>query len=305
MFVRQIWRFMLIAGSAGILFSLQAGPKNEKPVVYTTFYPTQYFTQRIGGNDVAVVNPVPENEDPIFWLPPREIIRKYHNADLIVLNGAGFEEWVDMVTLPREKVVVTASPLKNEFITYEKAVTHSHGPGGEHAHEGLDGHTWLDPVYAKVQAERIQEALIELLPEKKETLAGRFRSLIDDLDNLDKKLKALGKNEIPLLMSHPAYNYIARRYKWSIINLDLDPEKMPSHEHVKDIATIVSKTHARYLVWEGPPEENVKKHISEKCGLTSILFSPCELLGRKEREKGLDYMKIMNRNIENISNAFN
>ena len=40
-----------------------------EPVVYTTFYPTAYFTERIAGDRLKIVCPVPEGEDPIFWNP--------------------------------------------------------------------------------------------------------------------------------------------------------------------------------------------------------------------------------------------
>ena len=126
-----------------------APPSRAIPLVYTTFYPTTYFAARIGGARVRVVCPLPDGEDPIFWLPDAETIRAYQQADLIVVNDAGFEKWVDKVSLPDAKVVRTARPFRAEWLTYEKAVEHSHGKGGEHAHQGTDGHTWLDPRLAK------------------------------------------------------------------------------------------------------------------------------------------------------------
>ena len=40
--------------------------------VITTFYPTQYFAQRIGGDLIDVTCPVPADEDPIFGCPTPE-----------------------------------------------------------------------------------------------------------------------------------------------------------------------------------------------------------------------------------------
>ena len=67
--------------------AVPATAADDRPVVYTTFYPTQYLTQRIGGDLIEVVNPVPENADPIFWEPTREDLRAYQRADLIVLTS--------------------------------------------------------------------------------------------------------------------------------------------------------------------------------------------------------------------------
>ena len=115
--------------------------------VYTTFYPTTYFTQRIGGSHVEVTCPLPDDADPIFWQPDRNTIMAYQKAALIILNGADFEKWALTASLPTGRIVDTARNFTDQFITYE-SVTHSHGPGGDHTHEGIDGHTWIDPTLA-------------------------------------------------------------------------------------------------------------------------------------------------------------
>ena len=42
----------------------QVGLQNA---VLTTFYPTEYFAERIAGGLVIVDSPLPDGEDPIFW----------------------------------------------------------------------------------------------------------------------------------------------------------------------------------------------------------------------------------------------
>jgi len=41
----------------------------EKLIIYTVNYPLAYFTERIGGEHVKVVFPVPPDMDPAFWKP--------------------------------------------------------------------------------------------------------------------------------------------------------------------------------------------------------------------------------------------
>ena len=74
--------------------------RRAKIVVYTTFYPMTYFAQRIGGEHVEVVCPLPQDADPISWMPGANTIQAYQKADLIVINGAQFEKWLDKVSLP-------------------------------------------------------------------------------------------------------------------------------------------------------------------------------------------------------------
>ena len=271
--------------------------------VYTTFYPTEYFAKRIGGDLVQVVCPVPDGEDAIFWKPDAAAIQSYQKADLIVLNGAGFAKWVAQVSLPENRVIDTARPFESEFVRYETAASHSHGGKGEHTHEGIDGHTWLDPVNAKVQASEIFKALKARIPNHVDDLGKRYRALCEDLDKLDEGLKSIDPTT-PLLASHPAYNYLVQRYKWKKLrNLDLDPEEMPSDQVFASIREGLEEHPTKIILWEGEPNPEIAKRFADELGLKSVVFSPCELLKAEERSAGVDYLSVMRDNLKRLSDA--
>lgn len=295
--------------AAGLLASAAipaAHAAEDKPEVFTTFYPTEYFTSRIAGDLVEVKNPVPEDADPIFWEPSRQQLQAYQEADLIVLNGAGFEKWVQNATLPEDRVVDTAAPFESEFIVYEDAVTHSHGSVGQHTHEGLDGHTWLDPQNAKVQAAEIKEALAEHFPEHRAEFEEGYQALTSDLDALDQTLSRYKESYDgkPIFASHPAYNYLAQRYGWNVDNLDLDPEEMPSDETFAEIEARRANHPAKYIVWEAEPTPEIAKRFEDELGLESITFSPVELLSGEQRAASVDYLDVMKENLERIEPVF-
>ncbi len=279
-------------------------PRAGPPVIFTTFYPTRYFAERIGGDAVRVVCPVPDDADPIFWTPDAETIGRYQSADLIVLNGAGFEKWVERATLPRARTVDTARSFEKEFMRYEQGVTHSHGPAGEHAHEGLDGHTWVDPLNAVLQARAIRDGLVERFPEHAEGFRERFSALERDLRELDAALRAVSNGQTPILCSHPAYNYIARRYGWRIRNLDLDPETVPPAETLDGIRELLREFPARVILWESKPAAEVARSIETALGLRNVVFSPCELLAAERIASGEDYLSVMRANIDALRPVF-
>lgn len=284
----------------------QGSVQPEKPVVYTTFYPTKYFAERIGGDLIDVICPVPADQDTILWMPDAKAIQEYQEADLVVVNGAEFAKWVQKVSLPENRVVNTAKPFADEFVMYEHATVHSHGKAGEHAHEGLDGHTWVDPVNGRLQANELRKALVKRFPEHEATFERGFAALAEDLDALDKTLKtyqASYKNQ-PLLVSHPAYNYIARRYGWNIRNLDLDPHEMPADLVFREIGEVLKAHPAEYLIWEACPDKEIADRMQRELGLTSIEFSPCELLSEDEVAEGMNYMSVMRDNLERIGVIF-
>ena len=279
----------------------EARPRRAKPLVYTTFYPTTYFTRRIAGDLAEVVCPLPGDADPIFWMPPSEAIRAYQEADLIVVNGAGYEKWVERVSLPMARTVNSARSFRNEFLRFESAVTHSHGKGGEHSHEGIDGHTWLDPRLAVRQAEAIRAALVLRLPEREEQLTARFAELKRDLEGLGEELMALGP--MPegewIYASHPAYNYPANRYGWRVVNPDLDPGQMPGPAVLASVGETLDAKPGRYLLWESEPLPEIAKRVESVLGFKSILFSPCET---KPGEG--DYVEAMKASIARLKPAF-
>jgi len=267
------------------------------PVVCTTFYPTTYMARRIAGDRADVVCPVPADADPIFWKPTREAVARYQKADLIIVNGAEFEKWVATASLPQSRVVDTAHSFRDKWIEFKSASAHKHGPAGEeHSHAGIDGHTWLDPQLATIQARAIRDGLIRLVPDAEAEFRRRCDALAQDLDALHEELLALNVAE-PLFTNHPAYNYLARRYGWTVVNFDLDGEFPPTDAQLEEIKA-KKKEHpgARIMLWEGAPEEAVAKAVADATGLKSIEFSPCE--GPPDDDG--DYVVAMRVNIDRL-----
>ena len=286
--------------------------------VLTTFYPTQYFAERISGGLVAVESPLPNDEDPIFWRPGSETIAQFQSAKLIITNGAEFEKWVAGAALPRGRTVesISSEALAREGgpITME-TTTHSHGPAGEHTHEGIDGHTWVSPELAIVQAERIAEAMSTAWPTHASKFEENLALLVEELEMLGASLSGLTPQltEYRLFASRPAYNYLARELGWDVHNLDLDPENADSQAIVEAVHDAMHQhedqqndhehdhTHGDkpvILRWEGEPTPAIVEALETELGVTSVLFSPAETAP----EAG-DYMDEMRANFERLRQA--
>ena len=266
--MKRAWLLILLT-ACGDEPRIAAPERIGPPVVYASFSPLAYFAGRIAGDLAEVVCPLPADADPITWQPDADAIRRFQEADLILLNGANFEKWPSAVSLPDNRVVRTAAAFSAEWITYEEAVSHKHGPKGDaHSHEGVDGHTWLDPQLAHKQAEAIRDALIRLLPADRERIESNFAALASDLQALDRAFSALPTEGKRLVATHPAWNYPARRYGWNLVN---DP---------------AAKGDVR--LWEGAPE---------KGGPKEVMFSPGEQPGEE------DYLAVMRANLERLKSA--
>jgi zinc transport system substrate-binding protein len=246
----------------------------ERPVVVTVNYPLQYMAEQLLGEAAEVVFPVPEGVDPSFWRPGISDISMIQSADLILLNGAGFATWVDRVSLPRARIVNTSAGIEGSFIATE-SITHSHGDGGEHSHEGVASYLWLDPSLAMLQAEAIAEAATARGLSPSDDVETRLESLRTELEAMDAVARdALAPAQgLSMIATHPRYQYLARAYGLSIASLEWDAGAMPSDEDLADLQALIQETGARILIWEREPPAAAMDATSE-LGVENTVFNP-------------------------------
>lgn len=279
-------------------------PTEIEDAVYTTFYPLAWMAERLAGDDIAVRCPIPADEDPIFWQPSRDAVAAFQNARLIAINGAEFEKWVATASLPVSRVVETAAALQEPLITF-KGDKHSHG-GVDHVHEGVDGHTWVDPQNAKVQAMKLAKAMAKTWPDHSPAIMQRVGDLQNALDRLHVRLLAMSSRvrEITLLTNHPAYNYLARRYQWKLKNFDLDPEEPIPNATLAKLAVGVEKAGVvRIMLWESAPNAATARLLEDRFRVKSVVFSPLEARSEDDVARGADYIKLMEENVSRLGAA--
>jgi len=268
----------------------------DRAVIYVVNYPLQYFAGRIAGDLVDVVFPVPPGEDPAFWRPDAEAVSGYQQADLILLNGAGYAKWVNRVSLPRSKTVDTSRAFRDRFIATEGGASHSHGREGEHAHAGTAFTTWLDFNQAAAQANAVRDALSRLLPRHATTFDKNFAALEQDLADLDARMKDAGEGgrNAPLLASHPVYQYLARRYSLNLKEVLWEPDVMPPESEWQMLKSLLDTHPAKGLIWEGEPSAYAVNRLRQ-LGIQSTVFDPCG-----NRPETGDFLSVMENNVKNI-----
>jgi zinc transport system substrate-binding protein len=248
----------------------------EPLTIYTVNYPLKYFAERIAGEYADVVFPAPPDLDPAFWMPNPETIVQYQQADLILLNGAGYAKWINKVSLPRLKLVDTSRDLENGYLTVTDAGTHSHGLEGEHSHAGTFFTTWLDFSQAAQHARAIADALIRISPDHQTEFENNYAALEQDLVAFDQQLTAAvsAMRGQPLVASHPVYQYFARRYGLDIVSVLWEPDEVPSDAQWGELQDILSDHPAANMIWEGPPLQASIDRL-RSLGVESIVFEPC------------------------------
>lgn len=99
----------------------QRSSSNEKPVVYASFYPIYDLVKIVSGDYLDVRSFMKTDKDPHLWEPSPKDIKSLQDADLLIINGANMEKWLDSVktALPDLDVLVLSDGV--ELITYKGA----------------------------------------------------------------------------------------------------------------------------------------------------------------------------------------
>lgn len=262
------------------------------PVVAVVNYPLEYLVRRLAGEAAEVLFPVPVDQDPAFWQPTDAEIGRYQQADLVLLNGAGYARWSRTATLIPSRAVNTSAGFADQYLASADAVTHSHGPGGAHEHGAVDFNTWLDPNLALRHAASVRASLLRLLPGEAEAIGERFAGLGRDLQALDTEWTQVSEvlGDRPLLASHPVYGYLARQYGWKLVSLHWEPDTLPPEAEWEKLAELLRRHPARIMLWEDEPLPETRLRM-ESLGLGVAVFHPCG-----NRPPAGDYVSAMKAN---------
>jgi zinc transport system substrate-binding protein len=269
--------------------------EDDKPFVAVVNYPLYHFAKSIGKELITVYFPVIDG-DPAYWKPDARQISNFQKADLILDNGAGYAAWMEKVSLPSSRIINTSADFRNEWIAIEESVTHSHGPEGEHVHQGTAGTTWLNFKFAHQQATATLNALIKLMPDHEDTLRENYKELQNHLSELDDRMIRIGTRlqEVNLLASHPVYQYLEEAYGFRAYNLHWEPDEIPDAVQWSILAGELNSDLKNIMLWEEAPLPEVKLRLTE-LGVEIAVFNPCG-----NRPESGDFVSTMAQSISQL-----
>ena len=252
--------------------------QNEgKLLVYTSNYPLNFFAERIGGVKIDLRYPMKSTAKPATWTPDANTVAEMQGADLILLNGATYENWLMTVSLPDSLLVDTSMGYVTRLLPSGETFTHSHGEEGDHSHEGVAWATWMDLSLAIQQAERVKNAFIQRRPQERDFFETNFKALADTLSTLDSEFKdATRMDPRPTpVYSHPVYTYFQKADGLTGPSLDWEPESPLTQDMLHEIDHLKKEKGINAIVWERPPLEASIDQLAEK-GIQSVVIQPLE-----------------------------
>ena len=275
------------------------------------------FTKAVVGDRAEVTQLLPTNVGPHDYQAKPEDVQKLANADVLVQNGLGMEEFLeDMVkNAENDQLTVIDSSQGIPTIATKTIVgethegeTHegeTHETEAEHEHGEFNPHIWLDPKLAIQQVETIRDGLIAVDPEGQEIYTANAAAYIQKLQDLDaettKRLQPYaGKTFVAF---HDFAPYFAQSYNLKATFLVDVPEENPSPDDVKRVMDTVQGTNLKTLLTEPQSGEDAFASLAKDLQVQVSTFDPMET-GSAEAIQPDYYLTTMRQNVTTLLTAF-
>lgn len=174
-----VWALAVFA-AIGCFGCTKEANRDGGPIVYASFYPIYDLVHQVAGDTVELRMFMPPNADPHLWEPSPKEMRHLAEADVLFVNGANMERWLDAVraALPELKVVVLSDGV--ELISYKGAAAvgdfqyMASFPARAGETFGIDfGHTHEDVMRVAFLRRRSGEDLLDLIARGKEAMEAK------------------------------------------------------------------------------------------------------------------------------------
>ncbi len=161
--------------------------------------------EQLAGDLVIINTIVPIGGDPHIHEPTPRDAALISQADLIMVNGLGFEGWIT-------KLITTVGSSKS--VT---TLTAGLDPIQSERYAGsADPHSWMTPHNGLIYITNMHRALLALIPEKADILDKNYkayRQILLELDTyITEQIQSIPEERRILITSHDGFQYYGRRY---------------------------------------------------------------------------------------------
>ena len=248
---------------AGLLSGLSlvaatAVATEEKIKIVASFSILGDMVEQVIGEHASVTTIVGPDADAHIYQPSLADARSVADADVIFVNGLGFETWSD--TLIAESGTKATVHIATDGITPVLV-------DGE-----VDPHAWNSLLNGVVYVTNIADVLKQKLPEHANDIDANTSAYIEKLNALDAKTKAalaeLGDDKLTVVTAHDAFGYLADAYGMNFLApVGIDSEAEPSAQELAQLRAQLKQDGAAALFVENITSPALVQQISDETDL--------------------------------------
>ena len=261
---------------------------SSKLQVISSFYTLHEFSQNVGQEKVNVTLLVPDGVEPHDWGPTIKDVQRIQKSDLIIINGIGFENWVDNLDETDYQGVI----IDTSYGILDKNLSQEQSTG--------DPHIWLNPVYAKTQVQNIANAFSNSDPGNEEYYQSNAAKYIEELDLIDSKIRnELSNCNHDFVAFHDAFSYFADEYnlnQHTIISSN-DPHGEATAKTLENVISTAKELNIKVIFSEENVNPRTSEIIANEINGKVLVLSPLEV------SSDGTYISKMIENLNNLKEA--
>lgn len=295
-----------------------AGPS----IVVTTSILGDITTEVVGGGNATVETIMPPGADPHEFEPAPRQAEAMMDADLLVVNGAGFEEGLEDLIDQAEAAGVNTFTFADHISLLENDEAHDEGIEDDHEdHDDDDGHDdgeehgpedphiWTDPSRMAGAVEALGEAVMPLDGIDPGDIEDRTAAYVQELEDLDSEIESL-LADLPddrriLVTNHEVFGYFADRYGFEVIGTVIpssSTQAEPSGAQLDDLADTIRDHDVPAIFAETSAPTELADRLAGSVGDIEVVQLYSESLG--DKGSGAEsYVGMMRSNAELIASA--
>jgi ABC-type Zn uptake system ZnuABC Zn-binding protein ZnuA len=195
--------------------------------------------RQVGGAAISLSVLLPEGSDPHTYQPtPQDLIR-IANADLIFINGAGLESFLDRLleNAAQEKIISVSAGLPLRSLQDEH-----NPPQPAHADTGVDPHVWFDPGHVQTWVNTIESHLSAADPDNAPVFTANAKAYQAELQSLDSwietQVASIPAENRKLVTDHQELGYFADRYGFEQVGAVIPSFSVAAEPSAEELAAL-------------------------------------------------------------------
>ena len=251
----------LYAGIASASFTLAAFPAvagEDHVKVVASFSILGNMVEEVVGDLADVTTIVGPDADAHVYQPSVADAKAVAEADIIFVNGLGFETWSD--TLISESGTEATVHVATDGITPVEVE-------GE-----IDPHAWNSLSNGVIYVTNVADTMKEAMPEHADQISANADAYIAELEALDAETKAklaeLPADRRTVVTAHDAFGYLADAYGMNFLApVGIDTEAEPSAQELAVLIDQLKSQGAAALFVENITSPALVQQISDETGI--------------------------------------
>ncbi len=278
----------------------QATGDGDRLKVVTSFSILRDWVRIVGGDRVDVTTLVGPGADAHVYVPTPADAKVLGAAKLIVVNGLGFEGWMERL--------VQASATKAPVVTASAGVMpRQAGNLGRNSTARNDPHAWQSVHNAKIYVANIRDGLVRVDPQGRSAYEANAAAYLQQLDLLDadtrRAIATIPPARRKVITTHDAFAYFGAEYGITFIATQgVSTETEASARDVARIIALVREEKIPAIFFENVVDPRLLKRIAAETGarIGGTLFSDALTAATGAAPT---YVDMMRHNVREIGDA--